>query len=79
MSNQGRRRYLKNDTAIERRRRSARAEGSSGGRAREGGQTPSRKGVRGISPEKFCEFNMSVEAILMHFETFFCLLYRHFM
>ena len=25
----------------------------------------------GISPEKFFEFNMSVEAILMHYETIF--------
>ena len=33
---QGRRRFLKSGTAIERRRRSARAEGSSGRRAREG-------------------------------------------
>ena len=33
---QGRRRFLKSGTAIERHRRSARAEGSSGGRAREG-------------------------------------------
>ena len=29
------------------------------------------RGVRGISPEKFFELNMSVEAILMHFETIF--------
>ena len=28
-------------------------------------------GVRGISPEKIFEFKMSVEAILMHFETIF--------
>ena len=27
--------------------------------------------VRGISPEKIFEFNMSVEAILMHFGTIF--------
>ena len=57
--------------AIERRRRSARAEGSSGGRAREGVISPLVRGVRGISPEKFFELNMSVEAILMHFETIF--------
>ena len=36
--------FLKSGSAIERHRRSARAEGSSGGRAREGGHTPSRKG-----------------------------------
>ena len=35
---------------------------------------PVVRGVWGISPEKFFDFNMSVEAILMHFET-----YRHFM
>ena len=29
------------------------------------------RGVRGISPQKIFEFNMSVEAILMHFETIF--------
>ena len=28
-------------------------------------------GVRGISPDKYFEFKMSVEAILMHFETMF--------
>ena len=32
---------------------------------------PSRRGDGGISHEKFFEFNMSVEAILMHFETIF--------
>ena len=68
---QGRRRFLKSGTAIERHRRSARAEGSSRGRAREGVKPPFVRGVRGISPEKFFEFNMSVEAILMHFETIF--------
>ena len=68
---QGRRRYLKSGTAIERHRRSAMAEGSSGGRAREGVIPPLVRGVRGISPEKIFEFNMSVEAILMHFETIF--------
>ena len=69
---QGRRRFLESGTAIERQRRSARA----GGGEREGGEherghTPSRKGGRGISPEKIFKFNMSVEAILMHFETIF--------
>ena len=68
---QGRRRFLKSGTAIERHRRSARAEGSSRGRAREGVIPPLVRGVRGISPEKFFEFNMSVEAFLMHFETIF--------
>ena len=68
---QGRRRLLKSGTAIERHRHSARAEGSSGGRAREGEIPPLVRGVRGTSPEKFFEFNMSVEAILMHFETIF--------
>ena len=67
----GRRCFLKSGTAIERRRRSARAEGSSGGRAREGVIPLFLRGVWGISPEKFFEFNMSVEAILMHFETIF--------
>ena len=66
---QGRRRFLKSGTAIERHRRSARAEGSSVGEHKRGG------GVRGISPGNFFEFNMSVEAILMrfylYFETFF--------
>ena len=33
--------------------------------------TPSRKEVRGISPEKNFKIKMSVEAILMHFETIF--------
>ena len=32
---------------------------------------PSRKGFRGITPEKIFKFKMSVEAILMHFETMF--------
>ena len=80
---QGHRRILKSGTAIEHHRHSARTEGSKGGESTRGGQTPSRKGVRVISPEKFFEFNMSVEAILMHFETIFAckirLLYRHFM
>ena len=29
------------------------------------------RGVRGISPEKIFKFNMTVEVILMHFETVF--------
>ena len=68
-SYQGRCRFLKSGTAIERHRRSARAEGSSGGRAREGVIPPLVSGVWAISPNNFFEFNMSVEAILMHFET----------
>ena len=68
---QGRRRFLKSGTANERHRRSARAEGSSWGRAREGIIPPLVRGFGGISPEKIFEFNMSVEAILMHFETIF--------
>ena len=71
MNNQGRRRLLKSGTAIERHGRSARAEGSSGGRAQEGVTPPLGWGVWGISPEKIFEFNMSVEAILRHFETIF--------
>ena len=43
LKTQGRRRFLKSGTAIERHRRSARAEGSSGGE-HERGHTPSRKG-----------------------------------
>ena len=61
---------MKSGTAIERRRRSARAEGSSGGRAREGVIPPLVRGgggVGGSPPRIFFEFNMSVEAILMHF------------
>ena len=48
-----------------------------GPKARAGGEqergvTPTLvRGVRGISPEKCFEFNMSVEAILMHVETIF--------
>ena len=80
---QGRRRVLKSGTAIERHRRSARAEGPSRGRAREGEFPPLAKGVLGISPEKISKFKMSVEAILMHFRPCllvrFGLLYRHFM
>ena len=47
---QGRRRFLKSGTAIERHRRCARAEGSSGGRAREGVIPPLVRGVQGTSP-----------------------------
>ena len=36
-----------------------------------GVKPPLIMGVRGISPEIFFVFNMSVEAILMHFETIF--------
>ena len=83
MRKQGRRRVLKSGTAIERHRRSARAEGSSGGRAREGESPLLGRVVWAISPEKMFEFQMSVEVILMHFETIFAcefgLLYRHFM
>ena len=68
---QGRRRFLKSGTAIERHRLYARAEGSSGGE-HERRLYPRRvRGFRGISPENFFEFNMSVGAILMHFETIF--------
>ena len=35
------------------------------------GTSPSRKGVRGTSLEKIFKSKMSVEAILMHFETMF--------
>ena len=44
-----------------------------GSKARVGGEHESRKGggVWGVSPEKIFELNMSVEAILMHFETIF--------
>ena len=52
-SRQGRRRFLKTGKAIERHRRSARAEGSSGVEGTRGGHTPCRKGVRGSSPRKF--------------------------
>ena len=40
------------------------------GRAREGVKPPLVRGVRS-PPRIFFEFNMSVEAILMHFETIF--------
>ena len=69
---QGRRRFSKSGTAIEPLRRSARAEGPSRGRAREGEFPPSRKGGSGDLPrEKIFKFKMSVEAILMHFEIMF--------
>ena len=71
MQKQGRRRVLKSCTAIGRHRRSARAEGASGGRAREGEYPPLVRGVRGITPEKIFKIKMSVEAILNHFETNF--------
>ena len=38
---------------------------------------PLVSGVRGILPENFFEFKMSVEAILMHFETMFACEIRH--
>ena len=53
---QGRRRVLKSGTAIERHRRSARAECPSRGRAREGEFSPLAKEVRGISREKIFKF-----------------------
>ena len=68
---QGRRRFLKSGTAIERRRRSARAKSPSRGREREGDYPLFVRGVRGTSPEKFFILKMSVEAILIHFETMF--------
>ena len=49
---QGRRRVLKSGRAIERHRRSARAEGTSRGRAREGDFAPSRKGCSGDLPRE---------------------------
>ena len=71
MSPQGRRRFLKSGTAIERHRRFARAEGTRRGSTRWGMNPPLVRGVRGISPEKFFKFKMSVESILMHFESMF--------
>ena len=70
---QGRRRVLKSGTAFERHRRSPRAVGTSRGSAREGLSPPPPlvRGVWGVSPEKKFKFKMSVEAILMHFETMF--------
>ena len=41
------------------------------GESTRGGYTPSRKGVRGTTPEKIFKFKISVEAILMHFEAIF--------
>ena len=49
---QGRRRVLESGTAIERHRRSARAEGTSRGRAREGDFSPVRKGGSGDLPRE---------------------------
>ena len=49
---QGRRRFLKSGTAIERHRRSARAKGPSRGRAREGDYPPSGKGGSGDLPRE---------------------------
>ena len=49
---QGRRRFLKSGTAIERRMPCARAEGPRRGRPREGDFPPSRKGVGGSPPTK---------------------------
>ena len=47
------------------------------GESTRGNHTPSCKGVRGISPKKIFELNMSEEAILMHFETIFACKIRH--
>ena len=72
LSLQGRRRFLKSGTAIERHRRFARAESTRRGEGtRWGMNTPFVRGVGGISPEKIFKFKMSVEAILMDFETMF--------
>ena len=49
---QGRRRFLKSGTAIERHRRSARVEGTSRGIAREGDFSPFRKGGSGDLPRE---------------------------
>ena len=49
---QGRRRFLKSGTAIERRRRSAKAKGPSRGRAREGNYPPCRKRGSGDLPRE---------------------------
>ena len=67
---QGRRWFLKSGTAIEWHRGSAKAEGSRGG-AQGWVIPPFVRGARGISPEQIFEFYMSVEVILMHFETIF--------
>ena len=44
-----------------------------GGEHERGDEPPLARGVRGVSPEIFLifKFKMSVEAILMHFETMF--------
>ena len=68
---QGRRRLLKSGTAVERHRCSARAECSSGGEYERGSHPLSEAGFGGFPPRIFFEFNMSLEAILMHFETIF--------
>ena len=49
---QGRRRFLKSGSTIERHRRSTRAEGPSRARAREGELPPSRKGGSGDLPRE---------------------------
>ena len=64
---QGRRRVLKSGTAIERRKRLRGPKARVGGEHERGTFPPLVRGVRGISPEKFFKFKMSVEAILMHF------------
>ena len=55
---------MKSGTASERRKRSVRAEGLSGGRVREGGYS-------GDLPRENFTFKRSVQAILLHFETIF--------
>ena len=60
---QGRRRVLKSGTAIERHKRSARAESASRGESTRGGFPPLVRGVRGISPREIFKSKMSVEAI----------------
>ena len=60
-------------------------EARAGGEHEKGDEHPSHKGGSGVSPNKIFKFKMSVEAILLHFETIRCLLvkfgllYRHFM
>ena len=68
---QGRRRFLKSGTAIERHRRSSTAEARAGVEHERGSPPPPRKGGLGDLPRENFEFNMSVEAILMHFEAIF--------
>ena len=62
-NSQGRRRLLKSGPAMKRRRRFTSAEGTSGGRAREGGIPPLVMGVRGIAPETILYFWTSLETI----------------